>query len=630
VRRQPQATIGADNPDFQGGMAARTCGITHEHSEGAGGAPTGQHMTTTLEQLNAAETSAFIAALHGIYEHSPWIPERAALQRPFRNLTAFKLALHKVVTDASRAEQLGLIRAHPELAGRAAIAGELTAESTGEQAKAGLNLCSPEEFARLQQLNADYNAKFGFPFILAVKGPTGAGLTRQQIIATFARRLRNQPEDELREALRQIGRIAEMRINDLLGYRPAMGATVMQWAEEIGALSEDEGALTCTYLTETHQRTAEQIAQWMREAGMHVHIDAVGNVVGRYLSTDPQARTLLTGSHYDTVRNGGKYDGREGILLPIAVVKHLHERGETLPFHFEVIGFSEEEGVRFKSTFLGSNAVTGHFDMKLLDLQDKDGISMREVITQAGHDVAAIPQIARDPADILGYVEVHIEQGPVLLNRDLPVGIVTSIAGSSRYLVELKGVASHAGTTPMDMRKDAAAAAAEIILYVEQRCSQDQHAALVGTVGQLQVPRGSTNVIPGGCQLSLDIRAAVDEVRMAAVKDVLGKIEEICGRRSIDFKLEETLSAPAAPCAPWLMDQLRAATERAGVMPFELASGAGHDAMAIAKLTDVCMLFTRCGNGGISHNPLETMTADDAEVSGQILLDFLRSFEVKR
>ncbi len=592
--------------------------------------PTGEHMTTTLEHLNAAETSAFIAALHGIYEHSPWIPERAALQRPFRNLTAFKLALHKVVTDASRAEQLGLIRAHPELAGRAAIAGELTAESTGEQAKAGLNLCSPEEFSRLQQLNADYNAKFGFPFILAVKGPTGAGLTRQQIIATFARRLRNQPEDEVREALRQIGRIAEMRINDLLGYRPAMGATVMQWAEEIGALSEDDGALTCTYLTETHQRTAQQIAQWMREAGMHVHIDAVGNVVGRYLSTDPQAKTLLTGSHYDTVRNGGKYDGREGILLPIAVVKHLHERGETLPFHFEVIGFSEEEGVRFKSTFLGSNAVTGHFDMKLLDLQDKDGVSMREVITQAGHDVAAIPQIARDPADILGYVEVHIEQGPVLLNRDLPVGIVTSIAGSSRYLVELKGVASHAGTTPMDMRKDAAAAAAEIILYVEQRCSQDQHAALVGTVGQLQVPRGSTNVIPGACQLSLDIRAAVDEVRMAAVKDILGKIEEICGRRSIDFKLEETLSAAAAPCAPWLMDQLRAATERAGVTPFELASGAGHDAMAIAKLTDVCMLFTRCGNGGISHNPLETMTADDAEVSGQILLDFLRSFEAKR
>jgi allantoate deiminase/N-carbamoyl-L-amino-acid hydrolase len=587
---------------------------------------------TTLEQLNdsaARDVAAFVNTLHGIYEHSPWIPERAAKLGPFANITALKQALQGVVTGAERAEQLGLIRAHPELAGKAAIAGELTAESTGEQAKAGLNLCTPEEFATLQKLNGDYNAKFGFPFILAVKGATGKGLTRQQIITTFTRRLRNQPEDELREALRQIGRIAEMRINDLLGYTPAIGATIMEWAEEIGAWSEDDGALTCTYMTDAHRRTADQIAHWMREAGMHAHIDAVGNVVGRYLSTDPQAKTLMTGSHYDTVRNGGKYDGREGILLPIAIVKHLHEKGETLPFHFEIIGFSEEEGVRFKSTFLGSNAIIGQFDLNLLNLTDRDGVSMREVLTQAGHDVTAIPKIARDPSDLLGYVEVHIEQGPVLLNRDLPVGIVTSIAGSSRYLVNLKGVASHAGTTPMNMRKDAAAAAAEIILYVEQRCGEDQHASLVGTVGQLQVPNGSTNVIPGACVLSLDIRAAADDVRDAAVADVLKKIEEITQRRSVDATIEKTVSAPAAPCANWLMHQLAAATERAGVKPFELASGAGHDAMTIAKMTDVAMLFTRCGNGGISHNPLETMTADDAEVSAQILLDFLRNFKAK-
>ncbi|WP_050480090.1 allantoate amidohydrolase [Herbaspirillum rhizosphaerae] len=587
---------------------------------------------TTLEQLNssaAQDVPAFVKTLHGIYEHSPWIPERAARLGPFANITALKQALQGVVTSAERAEQLGLIRAHPELAGKAAIAGELTAESTGEQAKAGLNLCTPEEFATLQKLNGDYNAKFGFPFILAVKGATGKGLTRQQIIATFTRRLRNQPEDELREALRQIGRIAEMRINDLLGYTPAIGAAIMEWAEEIGAWSEDEGALTCTYMSDAHRRTADQIAHWMREAGMHAHIDAVGNVVGRYLSTDPQAKTLMTGSHYDTVRNGGKYDGREGILLPIAIVKHLHEKGETLPFHFEIIAFSEEEGVRFKSTFLGSKAIIGQFDLKLLDLTDRDGISMRDVLTQAGHDVTAIPKIARDPSDLLGYVEVHIEQGPVLLNRDLPVGIVTSIAGSSRHLVHLKGVASHAGTTPMNMRKDAAATAAEIILYVEQRCSQDQHASLVGTVGQLQVPNGSTNVIPGACTLSLDIRAARDDVRDAAVADVIKKIEEICQRRSVDVTLEKTVAAPAAPCANWLMHQLAAATERAGVKPFELASGAGHDAMTIARMTDVAMLFTRCGNGGISHNPLETMTADDAEVSAQILLDFLRNFKAK-
>jgi allantoate deiminase/N-carbamoyl-L-amino-acid hydrolase len=584
---------------------------------------------TTLEQLNNSDVTAFTATLHGIYEHSPWIPERAAAQRPFANITALKLAMQAVVSSAAREEQLGLIRAHPELAGKAAISGELTAESTGEQAKAGLNNCSPEEFATLQKLNADYNKKFGFPFILAVKGADGQGLSRQAIIATFSRRLKNQFDDELAEALRQIGRIAEMRTNDLLGYVPQLGQSIMQWAEQIGAWSDDESGLTCAYMTDAHRRTAAQIAGWMREAGMQAETDAVGNVVGRYLSDNPAAKTLMTGSHYDTVRNGGKYDGREGILLPIAIVKHLHERGEKLPFHFEVVAFSEEEGVRFKSTFLGSNAIIGQFNLELLNALDRDGVSMRDALLQAGHDPAAIPAIARNPADLLGYVEVHIEQGPVLLQRGLPVGIVTSIAGSCRYMVQLKGVASHSGTTPMSMRKDAAAAAAEILLHVEQRCAQDQQASLVGTVGQLQVPNGSTNVIPGACVFSLDIRAADDAVRDAAVEDVLRHIETVCERRCIEANVEKMVSAPAAPCAPWLMEQLSAAAGRAGVQPFKLASGAGHDAMTIAKITDVAMLFTRCGNGGISHNPLETMTADDAEVSAQILLDFLRRFTSK-
>ncbi|MFC5475881.1 allantoate amidohydrolase [Paraherbaspirillum soli] len=584
---------------------------------------------TTLEHLNSCDTQTFVAALHGIYEHSPWIPERAAAQRPFATITALKLAMQQVVSSAGIEQQLGLIRAHPELAGKAAIAGELTAESTGEQAKAGLNNCSPEEFAALQTLNADYNSKFGFPFILAVKGADGQGLSRQAIIATFTRRLKNQLDDELAEALRQIGRIAEMRINDLLGHSPQLGNSIMRWAEQIGAWSDDDNGLTCAYMTAAHTRTAAQIASWMREAGMQVEIDAAGNVVGRYLSDHPQAKTLMTGSHYDTVRNGGKYDGREGILLPIAIVQHLHQRGEKLPFHLEIIGFSEEEGVRFKSTFLGSNAVIGQFDLDLLNNTDRDGITMREALQSAGHDVAAIPAIARNPADLLGYVEVHIEQGPVLLQRDLPAGIVTSIAGSCRYMVQLKGVASHSGTTPMAMRKDAAVAAAEILLYVEQRCAQDQRASLVGTVGQLQVPNGSTNVIPGACIFSLDIRAADDAVRDAAVFDVLQHIESVCQRRCIEASVEKMVSAPAAPCAPWLMEQLAAAAERAGVQPFKLTSGAGHDAMTIAKITDVAMLFTRCGNGGISHNPLETMTADDAEVSAQILLDFLRHFTPK-
>ncbi|HEX5341628.1 MAG TPA: hydantoinase/carbamoylase family amidase, partial [Duganella sp.] len=316
---------------------------------------------------------------------------------------------------------------------------------------------------------------------------------------------------------------------------------------------------------------------------------------------------------------------RLGILLPIALVRHLHQRGEKLPFHFEIVGFAEEEGVRFKSTFLGSTAITGRFDLSLLDQTDADGVSMRDALLAAGHDVTRIPAIARNPADLLGFVEVHIEQGPVLLERDLALGVVTAIAGSSRYLVDLTGLASHAGTTPMSMRKDAAAAAAEIVLLVEQRCAQAP--SLVGTVGQLQVPGGSVNVIPGACKLSLDIRAADDAVRLAAVKDVLDGIAAICARRQVDYSLQQIVDAKAAPCAPRLMRQFGDAIERAGLPRFDLLSGAGHDAMAMAAITDVAMLFTRCGNGGISHNPLETMTADDADIAARVLLDFLRNYK---
>ena len=584
---------------------------------------------TTLAQLNNCDVQTFVAILHGIYEHSPWIPEHTAAQRPFANIVALKLALQHTVNNATQNEKLCLIRAHPELAGKAAITGTLTAESNDEQTKVGLHHCSPEELATLQKLNTAYSAKFGFPFILAVKGDNGQGLSRQTIIDTLTRRLNNQLDDELAEALRQIGRIAEIRINDLFGYSPQLGTTIMQWAEQIGAWSDDEQGLTCIYMSDAHRRTANQIAQWMQEAGMQVGIDEVGNVVGRYLSDAPNAKTLMLGSHYDTVRNGGKYDGREGILLSITVVKHLHQYREKLPFHLEIIAFSEEEGVRFKSTFLGSNAIIGQFNSDLLNLTDRENITMRQALQHAGHNVDTIQSIARDPADLLGYVEIHIEQGPVLLQHDLPVGIVTSIAGSCRYMVSMKGIASHSGTTPMTMRKDAATAAAEVILYVEQRCTQDQHAALVGTVGQLQVPDGSTNVIPGACVFSLDIRAADDVTRDAAVTDILTQIESVCQRRCIDVHVEKIITAPATPCASWLKEQLSASTERIGVTPFKLASGAGHDAMIIAKITDVAMLFTRCGNGGISHNPLETMTADDAEISAQILLDFLRNFKQK-
>ena len=602
----------------------------------------------TLETLNHCSTAEFIELLEGIYEHTPWVAERSAARRPFKSLTALKSALQHSVANAPRAEQLQLIRAHPELAGKQAAAGTLTQESTAEQSSVGLNRASAgddtHELETIQQLNAAYLSRFAFPFVLAVKGHDGRGLPREAIIAAMRRRLKAHHDDEIAESLRQIGRIAELRLNQRFGFTPELGATIVGWCETLAQWSDDESGLTCTYLSHSHRRCAALLRRWMEEAGMQAHIDAIGNVVGRYRSDRPQAKTLLTGSHYDTVRNGGKYDGRAGVLLPIAVIGELHRRGEKLPFHVEVIGFADEEGVRYQNTFLGSSAIIGEFDMSLLERTDADGITMRAALQNAREaageiprDTAgatstyaaeAIPGLARNTREVLGFVEVHIEQGPVLLERDLPVGIVSSIAGSCRYLIELTGVAGHAGTTPMALRRDAATAAAEIILLVEQRCGAAP--TLVGTVGQLQVPGGSINVVPGLCRLSLDIRAADDGTRDVALADILLGVQAICARRRIDLKLEQVLQAQAAPCAPWLMQQLGAAAERAGIDVLTLPSGAGHDAMAMGRLTDVAMLFVRCGNGGISHNPLETVTADDIDVSARIFADFLQHFTAEQ
>lgn len=434
-------------------------------------------MQLTIEQLNTVTPDEFTALLDGTYEHSPWIAKRAAATRPFRSLAHLKHALVQVVAGASADEQLGLIRAHPELAGKAMVSKTLTAESTNEQGKAGLTDCTPEEFAKIQQLNADYNAKFGFPFILAVRGPRGTGLSKREIIDTFERRLHNHPGFELGEALRNIHRIAEIRLDDKFGALPALGNEVWDWQEQLSVHTDpgyaEKGQLTVTYLTEAHRACARQIADGMREAGFDtVNIDAVGNVVGRYEGATPGAKTLLTGSHYDTVRNGGKYDGRLGIFVPMACVRELKRQNRRLPFAFEVVGFAEEEGQRYKATFLGSGALIGHFDPKWLDQKDADGITMREARQIAGLKEEDIAKLQRDPAKYLGFIEVHIEQGPVLNELDIPLGIVTSINGGVRYVGEVIGMASHAGTTPMDRRRDAAAAVAELILFAEQRAAR--------------------------------------------------------------------------------------------------------------------------------------------------------------
>ncbi|MDE2606925.1 MAG: 2-oxo-4-hydroxy-4-carboxy-5-ureidoimidazoline decarboxylase [Burkholderiales bacterium] len=576
-------------------------------------------MPLTLEQLNAADAAEAARLLDGLYEHSPWIAQEALAQRPFRSLGHLKQAMADIVRTAGADRQLALIRAHPELAGKAMVAKALTSESTSEQSRAGLTNCTPEEFAQLQQLNADYNAKFGFPFILAVRGPRGTGLTRQQIIETFARRLENHPDFERAEALRNIHRIAELRLNDKFGVEPVLGNLVWDWHEDLARHSDpgfaEKGQLTVTYLTDAHRAAARQIADTMREAGFdEVEVDAVGNVVGRYRGAPEDARFLLTGSHYDTVRNGGKYDGRLGIFTPLACVRELARARRRLPFGIELVAFAEEEGQRYKATFLGSGALTGHFDPKWLDQKDADGVALRDAMRHAGlpATLEAIAALKRDPRRYLGFVEVHIEQGPVLNELDLPLGVVTSINGGVRFQCEVTGMASHAGTTPMDRRRDAAVAVAELALYVEQRAARDGDS--VGTIGMLQVPSGSINVVPGRCLFSLDLRAPTDAQRDALVADVLAQLREICARRGLHHQVEETMRAAAAPSAPAWQQRWEAAVQALGLAPYRMPSGAGHDAMKLHEILPQAMLFVRGQNAGISHNPLESTTSDDMEL----------------
>src|SRR5580704_13884715 len=402
---------------------------------------------------------------------------------------------------------------------------------------------------------------------------------------------------------------------------PDFGAKILGMAHELALWTELPEGLMCTYFSPAHKAAAAQLRDWMTAAGMETEIDPVGNVIGRYAGENPGAKTLIIGSHYDTVANAGQFDGRLGILTAIAVVEHLHRMRRKLPFHVEVMAFSEEEGVRFSAPYLGSGAIAGHFDESALARRDANDISLASVLRKEGVGLETIQKLARRPETLRGYLEVHIEQGPVLLQKDLPVGIVTSITGSARYRVSVQGAAGHAGTVPMPLRRDAAAAAAEIVLAVERRCRASTN--LVGTVGQLTVPHGVINVIPGSCELSLDIRSVDDGTRSAATHDIMAAIEEISGRRRVTASIKELSRHRATPCATAMQSVFAQAIARAGVEPFYLPSGAGHDAEQFGGVTDIGMLFVRCGNGGISHSPLETVTAADADAGARILLDVL-------
>ncbi|MFO0987187.1 MAG: allantoate amidohydrolase [Alphaproteobacteria bacterium] len=403
------------------------------------------------------------------------------------------------------------------------------------------------------------------------------------------------------------------------------GADLLARADALAAVTETPPALTRSYLTPEHRRASDLVLGWMRAAGMSAALDAAGNCTGRYEGRAPGLPCLMLGSHLDTVRDAGKYDGILGVLAAIACVDALNRAGERLPFAIEVLGFGDEEGVRFGGTLIGSRAVAGAFDPALLDLRDAAGTSLAEAYRAFGLDPARLPAIARRRGDVLAYVELHIEQGPRLEAEGLPLGVVTAIAGFTRLQVEIKGMAGHAGTVPMAGRRDALAAAAECVLAVERHGSAP---GLVATVGKIEAAPGAINVIPGAARFTVDMRSADDALREAAIATLSREFRAIAARRGVDLAIHGMQSSPAAICAPWIMEQLAAAVRAEGVREFRLMSGAGHDGMAMIRIADIGMLFVRCARG-ISHNPAEAITAEDAETGARALLRFVRAFRPK-
>lgn len=390
---------------------------------------------------------------------------------------------------------------------------------------------------------------------------------------------------------------------------------VMTRCDILGAITQSPGMVDRRYLTPEHTRANQQVAEWMQSAGMQTWQDAAGNQWGRYASQDADAKILLMGSHLDTVPNGGKYDGMLGVLAPLAVLQYCHDNQISLPFHVDIVGFGDEEGTRFGSTLLGSRALTQSWPNSWRELQDADGVSLADAMRAFWLNFDDVAEATINPESLIGYIETHIEQGPVLEQENLPVGIVSAIAGARRLSIEVTGFAGHAGTVPMTMRQDALAATAAMILEVERIANAHP---VVATVGKISNRPNGVNVISGNTVFSLDIRSADDASRDLALEQIMQSIQGIAAERNVSLQVEETHNASAVHCDQGLRKILESAITDNGIRPLTLPSGAGHDAMAIADICPVAMLFVRCDRG-ISHHPAEAIVTDDVAASLSVL-----------
>ena len=403
----------------------------------------------------------------------------------------------------------------------------------------------------------------------------------------------------------------------------AIGERAQAMIDALATISAEPDRLTRLFLSPEHKRAAALTGEWMRRAGLTVRMDALGTMHGLLPATveGPKVgKRLLVGSHLDTVVDGGRFDGNLGVVAGIVAVEEIRARGIRLPFALEILAFGDEEGVRYPKTLISSSAIAGTVNTAVLEMTDAGGMTMGAALAEFGADADHITAEAYRSADVLGYLEVHIEQGPVLEQAGEPLGLVSAIASQGRYRLSVRGEAGHAGTVPMALRHDALAAAGEMMLAIETVARQGAGSSLVATVGEIRVSPGASNVIPGGAEFSLDLRAADDETRATAASEIRVTTQQIAARRGVVVGIETVHEKPVAVCAPRLRRAIAAAIESVtGGTPRELMSGAGHDGQAMIHLTDIGMIFVRC-RGGISHNPLEFVTVADIGLAVEALI----------
>ena len=405
-----------------------------------------------------------------------------------------------------------------------------------------------------------------------------------------------------------------------------IGARAEAMLAELAAISSEPQRLVRLYLSPEHRQAADLIGSWMREAGMSVTEDALGTVRGHW--RPELKKRLLIGSHIDTVIDAGRYDGPLGVVAGILAVRELAARHVDLPFGIDVLAFGDEEGSRFRTTLAGSSASAGVFDRSSLAFPDRNGVSLADAISVYGQSVDDIPAAAYDPSDVVGYVEVHIEQGPVLEAQSLPLGVVTGIVGQSRMRVVVLGEAGHAGTVPMHMRQDALVGAAELILLIEQTALENQDDGMVATVGRIEASPGATNVIPGRVGFSLEFRSSSDAKRKGAIEQIKADAQRIGVKRRLEFAFEPFHETNTTACTPALQDLMADAIESLGYRSIRLPSGAGHDAQVMAKLCPMAMLFVRCKDG-ISHNPAEFASEPDMGLAVKALARFVETLAAR-